>query len=351
MKKINVLALAFVLMLVLAACNSSKETGGSTSAKNKAIEASIDSASYILVDSDEGATSEEKGLLKVDLKVKNVSKNSISLSDYDGVYLYEGDEQLSPKTGVNSRELGLENSTSDKIGAGKQKNLTFVFEVKKDKKYKIGLQPTSSDYDEKIDEVTLTLNTKKYAKSYNKLQDPEKALQAYTEVLYLNKENVDYDKYVTADKTAVIEEQKKAFNEELKGAFSNSLTDKAKKDFFNMYKDVLKEKASVKTNVIANANNKAVVEVEYTTLNLSDLYSYVSQLKRAYTDETKDYDTEHSEEFAASKFKDIVNELETKDGSRPLRIFMVKEDGKWTVKSSDLYSDSLGKTFGSSYIR
>jgi hypothetical protein len=118
-----------------------------------------------------------------------------------------------------------------------------------------------------------------------------------------------------------------------------------------MYKDVLKEKASVKTNVIANANNKAVVEVEYTTLDLSDLYSYVSQLKRAYTDETKDYDTQHSEEFAASKFKDIVNELETKEGSRPLRIFMVKEDGKWTVKSSDLYSDSLGKTFGSSYIR
>lgn len=118
----NVLALAFVLMLVLAACNSSKETGGSTSAKNKTIEASIDSASYILVDSDEGATSEEKGLLKVDLKVKNVSKNSISLSDYDGVHLYEGDEQLSPKTGVNSRELGLESSSSDKIGAGKQKS-------------------------------------------------------------------------------------------------------------------------------------------------------------------------------------------------------------------------------------
>lgn len=111
----NVLALAFVLMLVLAACNSSKETGGSTSAKNKAIEASIDSASYILVDSD------EKGLLKVDLKVKNVSKNSISLSDYDGVYLYEGDEQLSPKTGVNSRELGLESSASDKIGAESKK--------------------------------------------------------------------------------------------------------------------------------------------------------------------------------------------------------------------------------------
>ena len=51
-------------------------------------------------------------------------------------YLYEGDEQLSPKTGVNSRELGLESSASDKIGAGKQKKLTFVFEVKKDKKYK-----------------------------------------------------------------------------------------------------------------------------------------------------------------------------------------------------------------------
>ncbi|MFP3664486.1 hypothetical protein SB717_04995 [Priestia sp. SIMBA_032] len=74
MKKMNVLALVFVLMLVLAACNSSKETGGSTSAKNKAIEASIDSASYILVDSDEGATSEEKGLLKVDLKVKMYPK-------------------------------------------------------------------------------------------------------------------------------------------------------------------------------------------------------------------------------------------------------------------------------------
>ncbi|MFF2594511.1 hypothetical protein ACFVSZ_14220 [Priestia megaterium] len=79
MKKMNVLALAFVLMLVLAACNSSKETGGSTSAKNKAIEASIDSASYILVDSDEGATSEEKGLLKFDLKVKMYPKT---------VYLY-----------------------------------------------------------------------------------------------------------------------------------------------------------------------------------------------------------------------------------------------------------------------
>lgn len=65
------------------------------------------------------------------------------------------------------------------------------------------------------------------------------------------------------------------FNEELKGVFFNSLIDKVKKDFFNMYKDVLKEKVSVKINVIVNVNNKVVVEVEYIIFNLLDLYLYV----------------------------------------------------------------------------
>lgn len=88
----NVLVLVFVFMLVLVVCNNFKEMGGFMLVKNKVIEVFIDSVFYILVDSDEGVISEEKGLLKVDLKVKNVFKNSIFLLDYDGVYLYEGDE-------------------------------------------------------------------------------------------------------------------------------------------------------------------------------------------------------------------------------------------------------------------
>lgn len=43
--------------------------------------------------------------------------------------------------------------------------LTYLFNVEKDKEYEIGLQPISEDYDNKIEEVKLKLDTAKYEKS------------------------------------------------------------------------------------------------------------------------------------------------------------------------------------------
>ncbi|TYR79442.1 DUF5105 domain-containing protein [Priestia megaterium] len=350
MKKVAGLALTSALTLALAACSGSKET--SSSAENKAVEVSIEKGSYILANQDDGTSETEKALLAVGFKVKNTSDSSISISSYDGVQLYDGDEQLAPKDDIHNKELDLNYDTSSgKIGSDKVKTFTYIFEVEKDKEYEIGIQPRSSDYDEEIDEVTLKLDTKKYAKSYNKLEDPAKALKAYTEVLYLNKENADYEKYVSAEKEAVQEEAKKAFREQINRIFTDPLTEEASAKLYDMYKNTLKSKGKVEMTTAAHANGKAVVHVDYTGLRISDLYDIVSDYKKAYYEETGDFDTKNRESYAISKFNDILNALEPKESERPLEILMVEKDGKWSIQKSDRYSDTVTEAFAEGNVR
>ncbi|WP_100330027.1 DUF5105 domain-containing protein [Bacillus xiapuensis] len=350
-KKWSLLAIVAVIMTALTACGGEKE-GKASSADSNVMEASIKDASFILTGKDDGVSEDQqKGVLLVDIKVKNKSKSPINLSVHRNIKLYDGDEQLNPVTDLYIRDVDLDMQPSSEIGAGKVKELTAAFEVEKDKKYEIGMQPLLADSAEETEEVKLMLDTKKYRDSYEKLQEPAEALAAYIDTIYLGKENSDYEKLISADKAALAEEAKEVFKDHIERyAFSVDITDADAEKYYQSYRSALNQKAEITPKAIANANDKAVVQLEYAALSMESLSDKLSDLKKEYND-NNEYDSEKSEQYAFSKFDSIINSLEADKAREPLKIKMMKKDGKWTVDTSDYNSEYLVNVFakGSEY--
>ncbi|RJS61222.1 DUF5105 domain-containing protein [Bacillus sp. PK3_68] len=346
-KKISILALMFAIMLALAGCGGSdaKEASGGGAGESKVAEVTIEKAEYILAGDDGESEGEETGLLAVDLKVKNKSKSTINVSSYDGVYLYDGDEQLSPEKSVYARGIDLKDGGSSDIGAGKVKTIPFYFNVEKDKKYEIGVKPRLSEPGEEADEIMLGLDTKKYAESFDEIQDPAKALTAYIDVIYLGKDNSDYEKLVTADKEDVQETAKSKFKKQLDLSLPDMVTDADIDKYYSSYKTVLGEKAEVQTKTTAKAGDKAVVKLDYSTVSTDDLYDKLYNYQKEYRENTGGYDTEKEKQYALSKFDTVVQSLEVAKSQNGAEISMIKKDGKWTVNTSDHYSDYLVRAF------
>ncbi|KKB39824.1 DUF5105 domain-containing protein [Bacillus thermotolerans] len=344
MKKLGVLTLALLVLFSLAACGGSQEASGSTG-KSKIAEAAIEQAEYILAGEDGESQGEERGLLAVDVKVKNNSDSTIHISSYDGVYLYDGDEQLSPEQGLYGRGIDLEHEGSGAIGAGKAKTIPVYFNVEKGKTYEIGLTPRLSEPGEEADEILLTLDTTEYEESYQQLEEPAKALTAYIDVIYLGKENADYEKLVTADKEAVQQKAKDEFKKQLGLSITKDVTSEEAVTYYNSYQSALREKAEAKTKTVEKAGDKAVVKLDYSTVSLDNLYEELYNYQREYRENTGGYDTEKEQQYALSKFDTIVQLLGVANSSNGANIHMIKKDGKWTVDTSDYNSDTLIQAF------
>ncbi|WP_052749698.1 DUF4352 domain-containing protein [Heyndrickxia coagulans] len=126
MKKWHVLLVVLALVWGLAACGKSDkkaEAEGGSSNKNKLIEASITDASYALLKDDDADVSEdgEKDLLAVDLKIKNVSSDSVEISPYSNIKLYDGNEEVNIEDDIYSARLDMGTSRGGSIGAGNTK--------------------------------------------------------------------------------------------------------------------------------------------------------------------------------------------------------------------------------------
>ncbi|WP_062197229.1 DUF5105 domain-containing protein [Massilibacterium senegalense] len=337
MKKLGIFTIFFVMAMALIGCSNEK-TGSSKTSSNKLIEVTIEDASYILSGENDGVSEDKdtkKGLLAVDLKIKNKTKEKIIISDQN-IKLYDGEEQLSPVDDFNHK-IDLEYPNLGEIGGEKVKTVTLIFNVEKDKKYDIGITPLTTDSTDE-DEVLIQLDTKKYGKSFDKLDNPAKALTAYIETIYMDKDNVNYEKYVSADKKALQEEAKKLFKEQLQRSFYDIDVPDADvdKQYIN-YKAALAEKTKIKAVTLANAKGKAVVTLEYSTIPL-DLYDAVSNYSDEYKNNTGDYEGVNRENYALSKLDVIISSIEPKESREKLEVEMIEKDGKWTVDTSDEYS-------------
>lgn len=336
--------------MALAACSSTSEKTGASSS-SKIIDVSIDNASYILAGKNEGVSEDKetkKGLLAVHLKVKNKTDSEVSISPYDDIKIYDGEKQLSPEDNLSLSDLGIDYSETGSIGAEKVKDITVIVNVEKDKKYELGITPYSDSTD-KAEEVKLALDTKKYAASFDTLNDPAKALTAYIETIYMDKENADYEKYVSADKAALQEEAKKAFKEKIQDAFTDlKISDKEMDKQYINYKSSLSQKGKIDAETVGNAEGKAVVLVQYSNIPLDDLFDLVDDYNEKYYQKTGSYDG--GEEYALSKFDVILDSIEAKDSKDKLEILMVKKDGKWTVDLSDDYvEEQIVDAFAAGY--
>ncbi|MFJ7976167.1 DUF5105 domain-containing protein [Peribacillus sp. NPDC096379] len=349
-KKGTILLIVIGLIFVLGACSGTDEKASADKNqgknKNKQLEASIEEASYIVPDIEYGMPeNQDQGIIAVKLKIKNLSDSSILLSEYEGVKLYDGDQQINIKPELYNRKIDLNIGTSGNLGAGKAKSFLAIFEVEKDKEYEIGLNPISSNFEEDNDELILKLDTKKYADSYETLQDPAKAFTAYVDQIYYEKENNDYEQFVSADKPAMQEAAKNTFKTEVKELFKKDLTDEEIDKLYISYRDILAEKAVVTSSIAAYANDKAIVAFDITTLPLQELYQEVYEYQKEFRDKTGNYDEKAIDEYVLSKFDIILDSMEMKSSSRKIEVSLMKKNGKWTIDPVNKYGDSLDKIF------
>lgn len=346
MRKLGVLGL-FVLMLVLVGC-SSNASGGKVK-----VEVAVDSASFVLL-GDYGETIDlesEKTPLAVTLNVKNTSDSTVSVSTYSDILVYDGDQQLPLETSFNSK-LGFDTMPNDDIGAGKTKNITILFSAEKNKQYEISVKPFVIGSSNEEKEVIVPIDTTEYVESFENLNDPGKALVAYIDTIYMDKENVDYEKLVTADKQALQDKAFNTFKDSLNKAFYDLdiSTEEATKQY-DIYKTTIAQKATIDAVTTGNANGKAIVTLEYSSIPLTNLYDKVNDYRKEYLDNTGDYDGEKRDEYAYSKLDTIINSLEPKHGKHNLNIEMIEKDGKWTINLADDYnSQELVRVFAEGKI-
>lgn len=343
-KKVIFIVLVFFAIIAAGCSNKGETESASTSSegKSKTIEASIENATYMLVDNNNGTSEGETGTLAIDIKVKNVTDSEVNVSPSRSIKLYDGDQELDADSDA-TYEL---ESADGEIGANKSKDLKVAFTVEKDKKYELAIRPTSMRGED--EEAKLELDTSKYNESFETLEDPAKALTAYIETIYLDVDNADYEKLVSADKAALQDEGKKGFKENINTVFYEGVPDKHLDKFYNGFKSALAEKAEMQTSTLENVNGKAVVSIEYSALPLNDLSEMVREYQQEYLD-NKEYDREKANEYALSKFDAMVNKLEIKSGN-DMKIKMLQEDGKWTIDTSDYNSEDIVDTFAAGKV-
>ncbi|HLR59733.1 MAG TPA: DUF5105 domain-containing protein [Pseudogracilibacillus sp.] len=353
MKKLTLLFSSLLLLLGLTACGGSKE-GDAGEAKGKTIEASIEDARYILSDRDGGEPIDgeeaDGGILLIDILIKNVSDASVDVFPEMSMQLYDGDSQMDPVTNVN-HALGIERESNTSVGVDKQKTMTVMFDVEKDKEYEINILPQSSDYEAEVEDVNIPLDTGEYNESLESLMIPEKALTAYIETIYFDKDNSDYEKYISADKNSLQDDAQKSFKKMMDMTVSKSISNDDAEKHYESFKQSSAEKDEIEVTVTGNSGEKAIVNVEYEALAYDDITEKMRDYKEDYRD-NNDFDPDKENEYALKKFDSILDEIDAKNGSREIEVEMKQKDGKWAIDDSGLEATKrLNQVFAEGAVR
>ena len=359
MKRLGILLCFGLLLVVLAACGSSKDDdANASSTKGDSLEVSIEDASYILSGKDGGESIDEEadgGLLQIELLIKNTSDSSIDVFPEMHMQLYdEDDNQIDPNQDYHhALDLGS-SSTNSSIGSGKQKTVSVLFNVEKDKEYEINIAPMPSDYETELEDIIVPLDTSEYSDTLDTLLDPGIALEAYIETIYFDKKNKNFEELVSADRKELQNEAKDKFGERLEmDLYSLDLSDKDVKKYYEGFKRANGDKAEIETEVIGNANGKAIVTLNYSAIPFDN----ISKGLKKYKDEQNEkndlsYDPEEEAKYALSKFDKILKDASTKSGNQEIEVRMKQEDGTWAIDDSDFDStESIRRVFAEGSVR
>lgn|SRR5690625_1688349 len=352
MKRIILLFSSLVLLVALAACGKSGEKAeadnnndAAKSGKGDVIEAEVEDASYILAgDSGEG---EDSGLLLINLNIKNVSDSSIDLFPENNMQLYDGDQQIDPSSEAS---MLLDRDTTSSIGADKQKSMPVVFDVDKDTEYELNIEPRLTDPDAGDADVNIPIDTSEYNDSLEELQNPGKALEAYVETIFFDKDNSDYEELVSADKSDIQDDALKAFKERLELNMSSKISDGDMEKYYKSFKQASAEQDEIEAEVVENAGGKAKVELSYKALSFEDLMDELNEYKNKYR-EKNGFDSEKEDEYALKKFDSAIDKIEAKEGD-DLDIQMEENEGKWSVDDSDWdMTENIIRVFAEGAVR
>lgn len=355
MKKLKLLMVPMILGLVLVGCSNEKSKEESKGASEKDVATvEIKEASYVKI----GKASKNQ-TIELDVKVKNNSDSEFVIME-DSFYLVEkdDDEKISAKNllGVDFGSVGLYDiAINGQLAPDKSLSGKVFFDVDKDKEYTLNF--VSNGYDEEtgksLKEIEMPLNLKDMADSEKKIEEPLQAFQAYVDVIFLNKENENYDKLVVNDKASEKDKLKKEFSKRMKsGLFSGNTSDEQMAKAFEQYATEQVTKFEAKSTLEQRISDKAQISVSVSGMNSDALFDSILKAHTEYYEKSGDFDAEKENNYVLSNFDKILKPIATNHVS-DVKVVLIKEGDKWNFEwDSDKYYENkelLSAYFGSRY--
>ncbi|MEN2667315.1 DUF5105 domain-containing protein [Listeria aquatica] len=319
-------------VLLLVGCGQNDSGGTKTNkakSSNASAELKVKKGEYAVLPK---VSEEGQDTLVLNVQVKNKGKKKIyTTSENFSLYEKGKDEKIKAEN-VYSSELDLSPFDYGTLSAGKSMSGDVIFNIDPKKEYELSFSTMTSDGEDQ--DVQVAIDKDKFKKSKSALNDAEKAGQAFIDVLFLGKDNVNYDKFVANQKGQTQEEISKIYkdvNED--GLFYNTdLNDEGYKTALDLFIKAQgkRSKITIETEEQVGDNAELAVDIDEGLKNdeLSELFREYS---KAYLESTDDYDSEKANQYAFSKFKDILNQVDLKSSRAELKLKLVKEDGKWKI--------------------
>lgn len=349
LKKLQLLT-AVLLLTVLTACGTAGKTTDakgnsqnqtSKSAKNKLVELSVENGQYIEPKGGENEDGTE--YLALELKYKNISKEKMFVAD-SSFYLFEKgkDSKISPIQ--MSYDEGFDFFGED-LASGKSATGTVVFEVDSSKKYVLAMSTMTYDTSGKPhNDVELAVDLSKYEESKKELENPKKALSAYIDVVFLQKENADYEELVGNDPEtdrAIVE---KAFGKKLKDyiLYKYKPSDEELKATYKEFVKNQNTRVELTIEQKSYSGKKATLGIDFKGISMDSVAEMFSEARSDAMSESDDFDYEKGDKAAFSKLSEIYKLADVGEPRSEINMTLTKKEDKWFIdfKKEDSYENT-----------
>ncbi|MBS7577396.1 MULTISPECIES: DUF5105 domain-containing protein [unclassified Enterococcus] len=342
MKKLFLGLVTCFAVLQLAACGGSssktKEESASADASIK-----VNSGTYVVTE--DSSSSDDEGMLALNVSITNKTKKSMNFLGTSDIALYDSKDNKIDAENIYTDDSKFKLFNTSKIAANKSASGYVVFEVNKNEKYELRFAPYSVDGDDEK-EIVLKIDSSKYKDESDNLKA---ASQQYIDAVFLGKASDDASKN-KVELSNDLEGEKTTFKEQ----FSKAV----KKDFdyyepstaelgtlVDSFIAANQKKAKVEYNVSELTPNRAVIYVKPETINISDIDT--ESIMDKFVDENQDkYDGSDYDKIYQDAEKYLLQQIPTKieetnistpdymDGEG-YKMILTKDDKKWSVDSSD----------------
>ncbi len=248
--------------------SSSKGQKEEKNQKSKSYEMTLESTEYTLPEEDSAPLNGR--VLKVKVSIKNIGKEALRLSP-DDFALYVKDEKMKAYSKYDEDRLSF-----DVVDPGRKVSGAIYFDVKEASSYELEYKKhrTTPSEKEKPEKIKFVIDGKKLTNKAKALERPAKALEAYLNAGFYDKD-IDKMKDLTGEDGAefqkmVAESVKKS---SLAGSSLSGMTEESLDIYFKNFKTALQKNVKFETKVISmDADGRtAEVEIKAKPLALRDL--------------------------------------------------------------------------------
>ncbi|MED4403791.1 DUF5105 domain-containing protein [Metabacillus fastidiosus] len=346
LKRFFIVALLLVLAAAVSACSNSgtvKEVVKGNEENTKNVEIKLGNIEYQLPS--ESADAEEGQLgLKIDFSLKNKGKESVSVSE-SHFELYSNDTKLESYDPEDYKE-GFSGTS---VAAGKKINGSLFYVVDKGSKFELiyivhpfieGLQ------EEKTVKFEIDGSDEKLLKTVEKLQYPSNSVQAYIDVFYYGKDNLNFEKWTGDNK----EENLKAFDEGLMKALTGpsvlgEVDEAGLKNLIAVMRSATHEKVPTKIVTKSISKDTAIVEVTAKPLEAGVLKPVVEEKAQDFITSNPNASELDVQKLAFKTMADEFKNVQPSDEDVTIELQLKKVgDDQWKM-DNDYKNEDFSKPF------